>query len=136
MKGTTDEFTELSDVFNLYAEKDCLWTEDFTKIIDARPGQVQQFAEHLIRAQAMIQQLNFSLAKYQAHAVDIRGIYAAPMEQHRFPWDNTCEELFINWYEYERSHPFQEISWVDCQRNCLMITPCGNFCLDQIIFSC
>jgi hypothetical protein len=112
--GTPDEFIDLSDVFKLYVEQDSLWTEEFAKITDARPGQVQQFAEHPIRARTMLQQLNFSLEKYRAHAVDIRGIYAAPMEQHRFPWANTCEELFISWSEYERSHPFQEISRVDC----------------------
>jgi hypothetical protein len=111
---TPDESTNLSDVFKLYAEQDSLWTEEFAKIIDARPGQVQQFMEHPMRARTMLQQLNFSLAKYQAHVVDIRWIYAAPMEQHRFPWTNTCEELFINWSEYEISHPFQEISQVDC----------------------
>jgi hypothetical protein len=41
----------------------------------------------------MLQQLKFSLTKYRVHATDIRGIYAAPMEQHRFLLANTCEEL-------------------------------------------
>jgi hypothetical protein len=112
--GTPDNFIDLSDVVKLHAEQDALWTEEFTKIADVRPGQVQQFAEHPIRARTMLQQLNFSLVKYQVHAVDIRGIYAAPMEQHRFPWAQTCEELFVSWTEYERSHPFQEVSQDDC----------------------
>jgi hypothetical protein len=60
----------------------------------------------------MLQLLNSSLVKYPAHAVDIRGAYASPMEQHRFPWAQTCENLFISWFEYERSHPFQEASQV------------------------
>jgi hypothetical protein len=84
--GTPDEFINLSDVFKMHAEQDSLWTEECTKITDARPGQVQQFAEHPIRARTMLQQLNSSLVKYRAHAVDIRGVYVAPMEQHRFPW--------------------------------------------------
>jgi hypothetical protein len=112
--GTPDEFINLSDVFQTHAEQDSLWVEECTKITDARPGQVQQFMEHPIRARTMLQQLNASLVKYRAHATDIRGIYAAPMEQHRFPWAQTCEDLFISWSEYERSHPFQEISRVDC----------------------
>jgi hypothetical protein len=33
-----------------------------------------------------------------------------PMEQHRFPYSNTCEELFIQWSEYKKSHPFKMIS--------------------------
>jgi hypothetical protein len=62
----------------------------------------------------MLQQLKYILVKYQAHAADIRGIYVAPMEQHRFPWAQTCERLFISWNEYEISHPFQETSREDC----------------------
>jgi hypothetical protein len=46
--------------------------------------------------------------------MDIRGVYDAPMEKHRFPWAQTYEYLFISWSEYERSHPFQETSQVDC----------------------
>jgi hypothetical protein len=62
----------------------------------------------------MLQQLNSSLVKYQVHAVDIKGAYATPMEQHRFPGAQTYEDLFISWFEYEISHPFQEASQVDC----------------------
>jgi hypothetical protein len=111
--GTPSEFIDIRDVLKVYAEQDSLWTEECAKVADARPGQVQQFTEHPIRAKTMLQQLNSTLVKYRAHATDIRGIYAAPMEQHRFPWAQTCEELFINWSEYERSHPFKEISRVD-----------------------
>jgi hypothetical protein len=60
--------------------------------------------EHMIKARAMLQQLSSSLVKYRAHAVEIREIYAAPMEQHRFPYANTCEELFIQLSEYEKTH--------------------------------
>ena len=111
--NTPDKFIDLSDVVKLHAEHDSIWTKELVNMTDARPGQVQQFVEHPIRFWTMIQQLNSSLVKYQAHAVDIRGIHAAPMEQQKFPWAQTCEELFINWFEYERIHPFQEISWVD-----------------------
>jgi hypothetical protein len=34
---TPDEFINLSDVFQLYAEQDSLWTEEFAKITGARP---------------------------------------------------------------------------------------------------
>jgi hypothetical protein len=62
----------------------------------------------------MLQQINSSVVKYRAHVVDIKGRSVAPMEQHRFPWAQTCEKLFVSWTEYERSHPFQEVSWDDC----------------------
>jgi hypothetical protein len=89
--GTPDEFIELS---KLHFEQDSLWIEECSKITDVRPGQVKNFTEHPIRDRAMLQQLKSSLVKYWAHAVDIRGLYAAPMEQHRFPWAQTCEEHF------------------------------------------
>jgi hypothetical protein len=79
---TPDEFIKLSDVFKTHTEQDSLWAEQCTKIVDARPGKVQKFVEHPIIARTMLQQLNASLVKYRAHAVDIRGVYAAPMEKH------------------------------------------------------
>jgi hypothetical protein len=63
--------------------------------------------EHPIKDRAMLQQLSASLVKYQAHAVEIRDIYMTPMEQQRFPYANTYEELFISFSEYEKSHPFK-----------------------------
>jgi hypothetical protein len=109
-----DKFIDSSEVVKLYVEQDSLWTEECAKIADVKPGQVQQFTKHPIRARTMLQLLNASLVKYRMHAVDIRGVYAAPMEQHRFPWAQTCEDLFISWSEYEESHPFQEISQMNC----------------------
>jgi hypothetical protein len=111
--STPNEFINIRDMLKTYVEQDSLWTKECAKVADARPGQVQQFIEHPIRAKTMLQQLNSTLIRYQAHAVDIRGIFVAPMEQHKFPWAQTCEELFINFSEYERNHPFKEISWVD-----------------------
>ena len=111
---TPEKFVDLSDIVKFHAKQDSLWTKELANMTDERPGQVQQFAKPPIRARTMLQQLNSSLIKYRVHAVDIRGIYVALMEHHRFPWAQTCEELFISWTEYERSHPFQEISRVDC----------------------
>jgi hypothetical protein len=111
---TPYEFINLSDMFKMHAEQDSLWAEECTKVTDAKPGQVQQFAKRLIKARATLQKLNSSLVKYREHVVDIRGVYVSPMEQHRFLWAQTCEDLFISWSEYERSHPFQETSRVDC----------------------
>jgi hypothetical protein len=48
--GTPNKFIDLSEVVKLYVEQDSLWIEEFAKITDARLGQVQQFAEHMIRA--------------------------------------------------------------------------------------
>jgi hypothetical protein len=62
---TPDNFTDLSNMVKLHAEQDVLWTEEFTKIADAKLGKVRKFVEHPIKAQTMLQQLNFSLVKYQ-----------------------------------------------------------------------
>jgi hypothetical protein len=112
--GTPDNFIDLSDIVKSHAKQYFLWTKELAKMTDARPGKVIRFTKHLIRARTMLQQLDSNLAKYRVHTVDIRGIYAAAMEQNRSPWAQTCDELFVNWSEYERTHPFQEISWVDC----------------------
>jgi hypothetical protein len=105
--GTPDNFVDLCDIVESHTKQDSLWVEELAKMTDTVPGQVQRFMEHPIRARTVLQQLNTSLVKYQMHAMDIRGIHVAPMEQHRFPWAQTCEELFISWSEYEKSHPFK-----------------------------
>jgi hypothetical protein len=48
--GTPDNFIDLIDVVKMHAEQDSLWIEEFAKIVNARPRQVQQFAENMIRA--------------------------------------------------------------------------------------
>jgi hypothetical protein len=63
--------------------------------------------EHPIKARAMLQQLSARIVKYQAHAVEIREILSAPMEQHRLLYANTCKDLFVKWLEYEKSHPLK-----------------------------
>jgi hypothetical protein len=108
--GMPDDFVDLRDIVESHTKKDSSWAERLAKVTDTVPGQVQQFMEHPIKARAMLQQLSASLVKYQVHVIEIREIYAAPMEQHRFPYANTCEELFISWSEYEKSHPFKVIS--------------------------
>ena len=70
-------------------------------------GQVQQFMEHPIKDRAVLQRLNVKIVKYQARAVEVKEILSAPMDQHRFPYANTCDELFIKWSEYEKRHPLQ-----------------------------
>jgi hypothetical protein len=109
--GTPDDFVDLHDIVESHTKQDVSWAERLAKVTGHNvPGQVRQFMEHPIKSRAMLQQLSASLVKYRAHVVEIREIYVALMEQHRFPYANTCEELFISWSEYEKSHPFKVIS--------------------------
>ena len=71
------------------------------------PGQINFFMEHPIKAHAVMQQLSIKIVKYRELAVEVKEILSAPMEQHRFPYANTCEDLFIKWSEYENIHPLQ-----------------------------
>jgi hypothetical protein len=105
--GTPDDFIDLRDIVESHAKQDSSWAERLAKVTDTTTGQVQQFLEHPISARAVLQQLSTSLVKYQVHAVEIREVYALPMEQHRFPYAQTYEELFISWSEYEKSHLFK-----------------------------
>jgi hypothetical protein len=105
--GTPDDFVNLRDIVKLHIEQDSSCVEELAKVIDTALGQVRQFMEHPIKARAMLRQLSVNLVKYRGHAVEIRDIYAAPMEQHRFPYAHICKELFIKWSEYEKNHPFK-----------------------------
>jgi hypothetical protein len=108
--NTPGKFVNLCDIVESHTKKDSLWAAELATVIDTTPGQVKRFMEHPIKAQTVLQQLNTSLVNYRVHVVEIRGVYAALMEQHKFPWAQTCEELFISCLEYDKSHPFQVIS--------------------------
>jgi hypothetical protein len=105
--GTLDEFFNLHDIVKSHAEQDSSYVEEITKVSDMVPGQVRQFMEHSIKARAMFLNLSARIVKYQAQEVGIREILLAPMEQHIFLYANTCEDLFIKWSEYEKSHPLK-----------------------------
>jgi len=105
--GTPDDFVNLCDIVKSHTEQDSSWDEEIAKVTDTSSGQVRHFMEHLIKAQAMLQQLSTSIVKYRAQAVEIREFYSAPMKHHRFPYENTCEDLLIKWSEYEKSHPLK-----------------------------
>jgi hypothetical protein len=92
--GKPNMFIDLNKIIKLCTEQDASWAEECEKVTNAKLGKIQQFAGHPIKARAILQKLKFSLAKYRAHATDLRGIYVDPMEHHRFPWANTCEEIF------------------------------------------
>jgi hypothetical protein len=102
-----DNFIDLCDIVGSDAKKDSVWAKDLAKVTDTTPRQVKIFMEHSMKAQTVLQQLNTSIVNYRAHAMEIRGFYMTPMEHHRFPWAQTCEDLFISWSEYEESHPFK-----------------------------
>jgi hypothetical protein len=63
--------------------------------------------EHPIKDRTILQKLSVKIVKYQAQAVEVKDILSALMDQHKFLYANTCEELFVKWSEYEKSHPLQ-----------------------------
>jgi hypothetical protein len=95
--GTLEDFVDLHDIVKLPAEQDSSWTTEIEKVSNMVPGQVQEFMEHPIKAQTVLQWLSVKVVKYRAWAVEIKEIISAPMDQHRFLYANTCEELFVKW---------------------------------------
>jgi hypothetical protein len=95
--GTPDDFVDLRDIVESHTKQDSSWAERLAKVTDTAPGQVQQFLEHPIRARVVLQQLSASLVKYQGACGGDQRSLRTPMEQHRFPYAQTCEELFISW---------------------------------------
>jgi hypothetical protein len=68
-------------------------------------GQIKFFMEHLIKDHVVIQRLSEKIVKYIEWVVEVKEIISTLMDQHRFPYANTCEDLFVNYSEYEKSHP-------------------------------
>jgi hypothetical protein len=61
----------------------------------------------LIKSLAVLQCLSVKLIKYKEQEIEIKEVLSALMDQHRFPYANTCEDLFFKWSEYERNNPLQ-----------------------------
>jgi hypothetical protein len=53
--GMLDDFVDLRDIVKSHTEQDSSWDEEIEKVTDTVPSQVQQFMEHPIKSQAMLQ---------------------------------------------------------------------------------
>jgi hypothetical protein len=104
---TPEDFVDLHDIVKLHAEKDSLWAVEIEKVANMASDQVQQFMEHLIKAPTVLQQLSGKVVKYRERVVEIKEILLAPMDQHIFPYTNTCKEIFVKLSKYEKSHPLK-----------------------------
>jgi hypothetical protein len=104
---TLNDLVDLHDIVKLHVEQDSLWAIKIEKVVNLAPGQVQQFMEHPIKPQIVLQQLSAKVVKYRSWVVEIKEIISSPMDQHRFSYANTCEELFVKWLEYEKTHPLK-----------------------------
>jgi hypothetical protein len=101
------DFTDLHDIVKRHTEKDSAWEAEISQISSMTSGQVKKFMEHPIKSLAVLQCLSVKIIKYKEQAVEIKEVFSAPMDQHRFPYENTCEDLFIKWSEYEKNNPLQ-----------------------------
>jgi len=61
--------------------------------------------EHPIKARVVLQCLSVNIIKYKEWEVEIKEVFSAPMDQHKFPYAHTCEDIFVKWSEYEKNHP-------------------------------
>jgi hypothetical protein len=66
---------------------------------------MKNFMKSPIGATIVLQWLSAKMDKYKKNLVEVKEILSAPMDQHKFPYANTCEELFFQWSEYERNNP-------------------------------
>ena len=95
--GTLDDFVDFHDIVKLHDKQDSLWATDIEKVVNMVPCQVQLFMEHMMKVHTVLQYLSAKVVKYWAQAVEIKEILSAPIDQHRFPYANTCDDLFIKW---------------------------------------
>jgi hypothetical protein len=103
-----EDIVDLHDIVKRHAEQDSTWTVEITQVERMTPTQIQQFMEHSIKARVVLQRLSAKIIKDKEQAVEVKEILSTPMDQHRCSYANTCEDLFIKWSEYEKSHPLQE----------------------------
>jgi hypothetical protein len=61
-----------------------------------------------IKDLAVLQCLSFKLIKYKEHTIEMKEVLSALMDQHRFPYENTCKYLFFKWSDYRKKIHFSE----------------------------
>jgi hypothetical protein len=44
------------------------------------------------------------MIRYREKEIEIKETLASPMGQHRFPYANRSEDLFVKWSEFEKNH--------------------------------
>jgi hypothetical protein len=70
-------------------------------------GLAKKFMEAPIRDLEVLERLSVKLIKYKEWATEIKEVLSTPMDQYRFPYANTCEDLFFQWSEYDINNPLQ-----------------------------
>jgi hypothetical protein len=105
--GPPEYFTDLHDIVKRHAEQDQVYEVEISQVSSMIPGQVKKFMEPPIKSLVVLQHLSVKLIKYKERAIEMKEVLSAPMDQHRFPYANTCEDLFCRWSEYERNNPLQ-----------------------------
>jgi hypothetical protein len=100
-----EDFVDLHNIVKRHEEQDSTWIMEIAHVASMALGQIKQFMEHPIKARAALQRLSIQTVKYRERAVEVKDILSTPMDQHMFPYENTCEDLFVKWSEYEKSHP-------------------------------
>jgi hypothetical protein len=101
----SEDFADLHDIVKKHEEKDLEWKAEISQISSMIPGQVKKFMEPLIKSLTVLQCLSVKLIEYKERTIEIKEVLSSLMDQHRFPYANTCEDLFFKWSEYEKKNP-------------------------------
>jgi len=102
-----EDFANFHDIVKRHTKKELTWEAEILQISSMTPGQVKKFMEHPIKSLAFLQCLSVKLIRYKEREIEIKEVFSTLMDQHRFPYENTCEYIFIKWLEYEKNHPLQ-----------------------------
>jgi hypothetical protein len=68
-------------------------------------GKVKRFVEGTIRTSIILEHVVAKMDKYRQCTREMREVLSAPMDQHRFPYMHTCEDLFSKWVDYDKENP-------------------------------
>jgi hypothetical protein len=103
--GSPEDFSNLHDIVKRHVEHDLAWEAKIAQVASMTLCQVRKFMEQMIKDLTLMQRLNSKVIIYREQATEMKETLSASMEQHKFPYAKTCEDLFIKWLEYEKNHP-------------------------------
>jgi len=93
--GSPEDFSNLHDIVKRHVEHESTWEVEIVQVASMTLSHVQKFMEHPIKARAILHRLSTKMIRYRERTIEIKETLSAPMDQHRFSYANTCEDLFI-----------------------------------------
>ena len=102
-----DDFTNLNDIVKQFLELDKIFEVDVLEFKMPKKGQFKRLVDGLLETSWVLQCLSSKIDRSKNQVMEMKHKLSAPIKEHRFPYLHTCEDIFSQCSEYEKSNPIR-----------------------------